>query len=96
MNLQLVRGGYCPVAVRPKDRMEYVNSLEDAQLNGNKTRFQTFMHQRLLETMEGYLGIIREATTNLAKREIESKPEDDRRKPTAAQIARMRADRGIT
>ena len=96
MNLQLVRGGYCPVAVRPKDRMEYVNSLEDAQLNGNKTRFQTFMHQRLLETMESYLSIIREATTNLAKREIESKPEDDRRKPTAAQIARMRADRGIT
>ncbi len=76
--------------------MEYLNSLEDAQLNGNKSRFQTFMHQRLLETMESYLSIMREATTNLAKREIESELEDDRRKPTAAQIARMRADGGFT
>lgn len=67
MNLQLVRGGYRPVSITPNDRMEYVNSLEDAQLNGNMTRFQSFMHQKLLETMQSYLGVIREAASNLEK-----------------------------
>lgn len=95
MNLQLVRGGYRPVAVRPEDRLQYIDAIEYAQLNGDTTRFQIFMHTRLLETMKEYVNIIGEAAINLAKQDLQSEPKEDRRKLTADEIAKMHADRGI-
>jgi Fic family protein len=95
MNLQLVRGGYRPVSVWPQDRLQYIDAIEYAQLNGDTTRFQTFMHTRLLETMKEYVNIIGEAAINLAKQDLQSEPKEDRRKLTADEIAKMHADRGI-
>lgn len=60
MNLQLLRGEYPPVAVRPEDRSSYLQSLEHASLNGDTTEFQTFMHARLNATLEEYLNVLQD------------------------------------
>jgi Fic family protein len=52
MNLLLLRQGYPPVAVRPVERKTYLDTLDHAQ------PFQTFMHQRLDETLEEYLSAL--------------------------------------
>ena len=60
MNLQLIRGGYPPVAVRPEDRARYLASLEASQLADDQTTFTTFMYGRLDATLADYLGLLRE------------------------------------
>ena len=58
MNLLLLREGYPPVAVRPEDRKTYLDTLEHASIRADLEPFQTFMHQRLDATLEGYLSIL--------------------------------------
>jgi Fic family protein len=60
MNLLLIRAGYPPVAVRPEDRMTYLNTLELASLTDNLQPFQSFMHQRLDATLDEYLQALQE------------------------------------
>jgi Fic family protein len=64
MNLQLLRGGYPPVAVRPEDRKTYLDTLEHASLREDLAPFQTFMHERLDATLEEYLSALNEALPN--------------------------------
>jgi len=59
MNLLLLRQGYPPVAVRPVDRKIYLDTLEHASMQQDFRPFQTFMHQRLDETLEEYLDALR-------------------------------------
>jgi Fic family protein len=61
MNLLLLREGYPPVAVRPEDRKAYLDTLEQASVRDDLKPFQTFMHQRLDTTLEGYLSVLEEA-----------------------------------
>lgn len=61
MNLVLIRGGYPPVAVRPEDRKGYLDALEGGSLAEDTSDFDTFMHRRLLETLERYVAVVREA-----------------------------------
>jgi Fic family protein len=63
MNLLLLRGGYPPVAVRPKDRNTYLDTLELASVRDDLKPFQAFMHQRLDETLEEYLSVLQESQT---------------------------------
>src|SRR5206468_11822254 len=60
MNLFLLRGGYPPVAVRPVDRAAYLARLETGSLEGDLEPFQTFMHERLAETLVEYLAALRQ------------------------------------
>src|SRR5262249_40537666 len=60
MNLMLLRGGYPPVAVRPEDRMTYLDTLERGSLADDLLPFQTFMHQRLDATLAEYLSALQE------------------------------------
>jgi Fic family protein len=60
MNLMLIRGGYPPVAVRPEDRKRYLDALERGSLTEDLDPFQSFMHERLDETLAEYLGALRE------------------------------------
>ena len=55
MNVVLIRGGYPPVAVRPEDRKEYLDTLEHASMREDIKAFQTFMHRRLDATLGEYL-----------------------------------------
>jgi Fic family protein len=55
MNLLLIRGGYPPLAVRPQDRLRYLETLEHASLTNDLAPFQRLMHERLEATLGEYL-----------------------------------------
>lgn len=78
MNLLLLREGYPPVAVRPEDRKEYLDTLQHASMKEDMKPFQTFMHRRLDATLREYLSALREALPPDTKRD---KPADLQLKP---------------
>ena len=93
MNLLLVRDGYRPVAVRPEDRSEYLDSLEIALNRGDMSRFQMLMHRRLAETMTDYVRVVRETHENQRSLEESQQREEARAsRPdlSAAEIAMFR------
>jgi cell filamentation protein, protein adenylyltransferase len=61
MNLLLIRGGYPPVAVRPKDRASYLDALERGSLADDLRPFQRLMHTRLAATLAEYVAALRQA-----------------------------------
>ena len=61
MNLLLLRGGYPPVAVRPGERVVYLETLEHASLTEELDPFLGFLFKRLDATMAEYLSALREA-----------------------------------
>ncbi|MGA8025967.1 MAG: Fic family protein [Bryobacteraceae bacterium] len=61
MNLLLLREAYPPVAVRPEDRKEYLDTLQHASMQDDLKPFQTFMHRRLDATLEEYLSALQDA-----------------------------------
>ncbi|MBF0136614.1 MAG: Fic family protein [Magnetococcus sp. DMHC-1] len=61
MNLLLIRHGYPPIAIRPVERKLYLDALEKSSLTDDPYPFQTFMHERLLATLEEYVQVVREA-----------------------------------
>ena len=63
MNLLLIRGGYAPIAVRPEDRKQYLDTLERGSLDENLTPFQVFMHRRLNETLGEHLAALRKGAS---------------------------------
>ena len=56
-NLMLVRTGYVPVTVRPKDRSDYIAAIMEAQLgqDDKAPAFQAFMHRRLADSLALYV-----------------------------------------
>ncbi|MES1158288.1 MAG: Fic family protein [Terricaulis silvestris] len=58
MNLILLRAGYPPVAVRPEDRLVYLDAIEAAQLSGDALGYSGFMLQRLSDTLTDYIGVL--------------------------------------
>ncbi|MBV9268640.1 MAG: Fic family protein [Acidobacteriaceae bacterium] len=67
MNLLLLRDGYPPVAVRPGDRKNYLDTLEHASMREDLRPFQTFMHELLDTTLGEYLSALQEALPAEAK-----------------------------
>jgi Fic family protein len=61
MNLVLLRGGYPPIAVRPVDRAAYLDALECASLTDELGPFRQLMQERLLATLEDYVGAVRQS-----------------------------------
>ena len=61
MNLVLIRGGYPPVAVRPEDRLGYLNALQEAQAREGDEGFKRLLYQRLDSTLGEYLSALRVA-----------------------------------
>jgi len=47
MNLLLMKNGFCPIIIRPRDRKRYINSIEKAQLTDNIEEYMKFMLFRL-------------------------------------------------
>jgi hypothetical protein len=58
MNLLLLREVYPPVAVRPEDRKQHLDTLQHASLQDDLKPFQTFTHQRLDATLAEYLSAL--------------------------------------
>jgi Fic family protein len=98
MNLILVRGGYQPVAVRVKDRDEYLDALEVASNDRNIKPFQIFMHQRLADTMTAYVSVLKEGIANQEVLDNDEKAKEaqgpEQQGLTAAQIAFYKQTRG--
>jgi Fic family protein len=67
MNLQLIRGGYVPMTVRPEDRKQYLDALEHGSITEDLRPFQTFMHARLDATLSEYLSALQEALPGAAE-----------------------------
>jgi Fic family protein len=64
MSLVLIRGGYPPVAVRPEDRLAYIQALQEAQAGQGTGRFDILMYERLNATLGEYLSTLNEALPN--------------------------------
>ncbi|MES1202473.1 MAG: Fic family protein [Pseudomonadota bacterium] len=60
MNLILLRAGYPPVAIRPEDRLAYLDAIEKAQLSSDASAYNELMLQRLSETLSDYIGVLRQ------------------------------------
>lgn len=54
MNLTLMRGGYPPIIIHPENRPDYIDSLEKAQLSGDKADFRLFLLARLENSLDEY------------------------------------------
>jgi Fic family protein len=61
MNLVLIRGGYPPVAVRPFDRLGYLNAFQESQAGQSDEGFKRLLYERLDSTLGEYLIALREA-----------------------------------
>lgn len=61
MNLILIRGGYPPVAVRPVDRLAYIQALQDAESGRGADAFNRLLMERLHATLGEYLTALRQA-----------------------------------
>jgi len=58
MNLILIRGGYAPIAVRPEDRLAYVQALQRSQAGQGHESFDLLLYQRLDATLDDYLNVL--------------------------------------
>lgn len=58
MNLLLIRAGYPPLSIRPEDRLEYIEALQQAQAGLGSERFEGLMLQRLDATLSEYLSTL--------------------------------------
>lgn len=56
MNLMLLRWGYPPIAVRPVERLAYLEALERGSMTGDLAPFQHLLLDRLRETLIDYLA----------------------------------------
>ncbi len=70
MNLLLIRGGYPPVAVRPEDRLAYVQALQTAPSGQGDDAFDRLMFARLDATLDDYLRAAREAVAAPGRRSL--------------------------
>jgi Fic family protein len=61
MNLILIKGGYPPIAVRPEDRLAYLQALQEPQAGRGDQPFGRVLYERLDATLAEYLGALREA-----------------------------------
>ena len=60
MNLILIRGGYPPVAVRPEDRLAYIQALQESQSGRGTESFDALLYERLDATLTDYLSVLAE------------------------------------
>jgi Fic family protein len=61
MNLILLRAGYPPVAVRPQDRVAYLDALQQAQGSGGAAAFNRLLYKRLDAALGDCLSALRQA-----------------------------------
>lgn len=61
MDLILIRGGYPPVAVRPADRLAYIDALQQAQAGRGTAALERLLYERLDSTLGEYVSASREA-----------------------------------
>lgn len=68
MNLMLLKHDYCPIIIRVRDRKNYINSIEKAQLTGLTEDYTRFMLSRLNASFETILDIFDSKNENSQKK----------------------------
>lgn len=58
MNLLLIKEGYPPLVIRPEDRIEYIDSVEQYQLQKNPYSYNEFMLTRLNASLDDYFQFL--------------------------------------
>lgn len=58
LNLMLLRAGFPPLVVRPEDRIDYLEAIEQTQLTGQSGGYKEFMQGRLEASLDDYLSFI--------------------------------------
>lgn len=61
MNLILIKGGFLPLAIRPDDRLAYLQALQESQAGRGDEAFRRLLYERLDATLAEYLSALREA-----------------------------------
>ncbi len=59
MNLLLMKAGYSPIIIRPRDRKRYLNAIETAQLTQNEEKYNSLMLKLLNKSMQTVINIIK-------------------------------------
>lgn len=59
MNLILLQNGYPPAIIHPKDRLDYINSLEQAQTGGSKDDYYEIIKRAVDKSLDIYLKAVR-------------------------------------
>jgi Fic family protein len=57
MNLILLKGGYWPIIIRPRDRKRYINSIEKGQLTEDLAQYNAFMFKAFERTIDTYIDM---------------------------------------
>ena len=58
MNLLLLKAGYSPIIIRPRDRKRYLDAIENAQLTQNEEKYNKFMLKMLDKSMQTAIDIV--------------------------------------
>ena len=57
MNLILLKGGYWPIIIRPRDRKRYINSIEKGQLTEDLSQYNSFMFKAFERSIDTYVDM---------------------------------------
>lgn len=57
MNLILMKSGYCPIIIRPRDRKRYITSIEKAQLTNDAETYNKFMLNALKRSFDNIIDM---------------------------------------
>jgi hypothetical protein len=58
MNLKLLQNGYPLTIIQVKDRVEYIQAIEQFQQSGDETIFVDFIAKKVDESLTKYLELI--------------------------------------
>ena len=58
MNLILIKEGYQPIIIRPRDRKRYIDTIETGQIKQDMEPYNNFMYKALERSMQTYIDML--------------------------------------
>jgi len=83
MNLLLMQEGYPPAIIRKEDRLEYINSLEKAQIVGSLDDFYNLIYEAVDRSLDIYLEALKPERVSIEQ------PTKDQRFYTTEEVAKL-------
>ena len=83
MNLLLMQEGYPPAIIRKEDRLEYINSLEKAQIVGSLDDFYNLIYEAVDRSLDIYLEALEPERVSIEQ------PTKDQRFYTTKEVAKL-------
>ena len=83
MNLLLMQEGYPPAIIRKEDRLEYINSLEKAQIVGSLDDFYNLIYEAVDRSLDIYLEALEPERVSIEQ------PTKDQRFYTTEEVAKL-------